>query len=330
RGLSLAVAHGEHVVIVGPSGSGKTSLLRAIAGLTSGCAGSVWVDGRSVTAEPPERRRVVYLHQTPVLFPHLSVFENVAFPLRVRGMSRGAANARVDEALAAVRLGDLAGRRPRTLSGGQAHRVALARAVVADPAVLLLDEPLTGLDPELRRDVRAGILEMAARARAAVVVVSHDLEEAGLLADRVAVLSDGGIGQIGTPRDVFARPATAAIARFLGIANWFRGQIRDEKVTCVFGEFCSPADDAAVGPVAIACGTDALRIDRASAVSGIVQSRHFGVDRATVTVRIGSTELSVRVDPRCVPEAGESVGVVADFARLLVYPAGPEGSDSPA
>src|SRR5690606_30111735 len=179
--VSLTVGAGERVVLVGASGAGKTSLLRAIAGLAPLAGGTVSIGGVPAAALPPERRDAVYLHQSPLLFPHMTVHDNVAFPLRVRGMAAAERSRRTLEVLEAVRLGGFGSRMPHTLSGGQRHRVALARAVAARPRVLLLDEPLTGLDPALREDVREAVLSVHREYRPALLIVTHDLDEAALI-----------------------------------------------------------------------------------------------------------------------------------------------------
>lgn len=216
QNVSLRVARGERVIIVGPSGAGKTSLLRAIAGLTDITHGSVVIAARDVTSLPPEQRGAVYMHQTPLLFPHLNIFENVAFPLRVRGIAKGEVSDRVHDALAKVQLDAFATRAPHTLSGGQQHRAALARAVVGRPELLLLDEPFTSLDPSLRDDVRDALVALQEEFRLSVLLVTHDIDEASRLADRIGVLDDGGILQMGTPAEVFEAPSTTAIAVALG------------------------------------------------------------------------------------------------------------------
>ncbi|TVP45867.1 MAG: ABC transporter ATP-binding protein [Gemmatimonadales bacterium] len=218
-GIDLEVQAGERLVLVGASGEGKTTLLRAVAGIAPLARGRIEVGGADVTHAPPERRGAVYLHQAPVLFPHLSVEENVAFPLRIRGVSRAEIRERVHEVLRSVQLEELGSRGPAALSGGQRHRVALARAVVARPTLLLLDEPLSSLDPRLRHEVRDAIVRLQERYRPGIVLVTHDLEEAGLLGHRIGIVMDGGIAQLATPAELFRAPASLAVARFLGYRN---------------------------------------------------------------------------------------------------------------
>ena len=236
-GVTLEVAAGERLVLVGASGAGKTTLLRAVAGLVPIDEGSIEIGGKDVTRLPPEGRGAVYLHQTPVLFPHLTVEENVAFPLRIRGVPRGEARKRVHEVLDAVRLAELGHRPSGALSGGQRHRVALARAVVARPSLLLLDEPLSSLDPGLRHEIRDVIVHLQAQSQAhgpaqsqahgpaqgqaGLLLVTHDLEEAGLLGHRVGIVMGGGLAQLAPPEAIFRAPATLEVARFLGYRNEF-------------------------------------------------------------------------------------------------------------
>lgn len=224
RDLSLEVAPGERLVLVGASGVGKSTLLRAVAGLHPVSAGTVEIGGRRVagpgaTPVPPQARGAVYLHQVPLLFPHLSVLENVAFPLRVRGVGRSEREARARELLDAVRLQGLVGRSPDTLSGGQRHRVALARAVAARPPLLLLDEPLSSLDPSLRHEVREAIVALQERSGAGLLLVTHDLDEAGTLAHRIGILVPGHLAQLDPPARLFAEPASLEVSRFLGYRN---------------------------------------------------------------------------------------------------------------
>ncbi|WP_216328847.1 ABC transporter ATP-binding protein [Deinococcus aestuarii] len=217
--VSLTVGVGETVALLGPSGCGKSTALRCVAGLERPDAGRVEVGGRDVTNLPPEARHVGLVFQDYALFPHLRVLGNVAYGPRMRGAGRSEAEGRAREALALVGLGDLAGRRFTELSGGQAQRVALARAVATGSPLLLLDEPLSNLDEQLRARLRADLRDLFRRLRAGVLLVTHDQREALAVADRVAVMRAGKLVQVGPSAEVFARPATAWVAAFLGHAN---------------------------------------------------------------------------------------------------------------
>lgn len=225
--ISLRVARGERVVLLGPSGEGKTSLLRAIAGLTPISGGRIRVGELDVTQLSAESRGTVYLHQTPVLFPHLSVEANVGFPLTIRGTPATERSRMVRTLLERLHLFELAKRAPHTLSGGQKHRVALARALAAKPNVLLLDEPLSALDPVLRRDVRDAIREAHADSEAGLLLVTHDLDDATSLGDRIAIMLERTIAQVGLAENLFAAPASVGVMRFLGLHQEFEGALRD-------------------------------------------------------------------------------------------------------
>jgi sulfate transport system ATP-binding protein len=207
------------VSLLGPSGCGKTTLLRVLAGLESVDAGTVLFDGVDVTTTPPAARLVGLVFQHYALFEHMTVFENVAFGLRVRGASSERVRARVRELLERVRLEGFAGRLPSQLSGGQRQRVALARALAAEPKILLLDEPFGALDARVRQELRAWLRRLHDETHVTTVLVTHDREDAFEVADRVAVMNAGSIEQIGPPAEVFRRPASAWVMRFLGDVN---------------------------------------------------------------------------------------------------------------
>jgi ABC-type Fe3+/spermidine/putrescine transport system ATPase subunit len=220
HGVSLTIERGQFVALLGPSGCGKTTLLRIIAGLESVTAGSVHLAGRDVTRLPPEKRNIAMMFQSYALLPHLSVAENVRFPLRMRHIgTRAEQDAKVAAALDLVQLGPLAGRMPRQLSGGQQQRVALARAVVSDPDVLLLDEPLSNLDARLREDMQVELLQLHRRLGITTIFVTHDQEEALSLADTVVLMRGGRIEQQAAPAEIYAKPATAFASTFIGSAN---------------------------------------------------------------------------------------------------------------
>ncbi|HWU16511.1 MAG TPA: ABC transporter ATP-binding protein [Devosia sp.] len=226
HGISLDIASGEFISLLGASGCGKTTLLRIVAGLESVTAGAVEIDGRDVTGLPPEKRDIAMMFQSYALLPHLSVAENVRFPLRMRGIGNREQQAeQVKAALETVQLGHLAERKPRQLSGGQQQRVALARAIVSKPKVLLLDEPLSNLDARLREDMQVELIEIHQRLGLTTIFVTHDQEEALSLSDRVVLLNGGRIEQVGTPAQIYGQPATSFASNFIGSANLLPAEI---------------------------------------------------------------------------------------------------------
>ena len=221
--VSLEVGAGEFVSILGPSGSGKTSLLTMIAGFEQPSAGRIVIGGRDVTMLAANRRNIGMVFQRYALFPHMTIGENVAFPLKMRKVERSARERRVAETLEMVQLGALAGRYPHQLSGGQQQRVALARAIVFEPPVLLMDEPLGALDKKLREAMQIEIKELQQRLGATVIYVTHDQEEALTMSDRVAVMAGGDIVQVGSPTELYGRPGSAFVADFIGRMSFAEG-----------------------------------------------------------------------------------------------------------
>ena len=224
--VSLKIHRGEFFALLGPSGCGKTTLLRLIAGFEEPSAGAIHIHGSDVTHVPPHRRPVNMVFQHYALFPHLTVEENVGFGLRYQPLARAAHAARVAEALALVRLESYEKRRPEQLSGGQRQRVALARALILEPQVLLLDEPLAALDPNLRKEVQVELKSLQRTLGITFVFVTHDREEALAMSDRIAVMNSGRVEQVGSPAGVFEAPETELVARFLGAVNVFTAEVR--------------------------------------------------------------------------------------------------------
>ncbi|MBM2576299.1 ABC transporter ATP-binding protein [Jannaschia sp. Os4] len=216
KGVDLAVQPGEFCVFVGPSGCGKSTLLRMIAGLEETSRGQILVEGRDATAEPPSRRGLAMVFQSYALYPHLSVRENVGFPLRAAGLPKEEIARRVDEAARALRLEELLDRRPKDLSGGQRQRVAIGRSIVREPVAFLFDEPLSNLDAALRVEMRYEIAKLHRQLGTAMIYVTHDQIEAMTLADRIVVLEAGRIAQVGTPRELYANPRSLFVAQFIG------------------------------------------------------------------------------------------------------------------
>ena len=227
--LSLDVKNGEFLTILGPSGCGKTTILRLIAGFETPSAGDVFIAGQRVNDTPPNRRRVNTVFQSYALFPHMTVAQNVAFGLQMARAPKAELEARVAEALRMVGLENLAGRRPRHLSGGQQQRVAIARAVVNRPLVLLLDEPLSALDVQLRKQMRSELKHLQRKLGITFIFVTHDQEEAFAMSDRVVVMSEGRIEQIGAPAEVYEEPVNLYVARFVGETNILDGRVQERE-----------------------------------------------------------------------------------------------------
>src|SRR5262245_8095930 len=221
-GISLEVAEKEFLTILGESGSGKTTLLRLIAGFESPDGGEIWMDCERLDALPPYKRRVNTVFQQYALFPHLSVFENVAYGLRVRRLKKDEVASRVEGALAMVKMTTFAASAPAKLSGGQQQRVALARALVNRPRLLLLDEPLSALDANLRKQMQSELQSLQREVGVSFIFVTHDQQEAMALSDRIALLHGGKLEQVATPREIYQRPATPYAASFVGQTNLLR------------------------------------------------------------------------------------------------------------
>ena len=221
--MNLKAAEGEMIALLGGSGCGKTTTLRMIAGFTEPTAGQILVDGENVSTIPPYRRNIGIFFQNYALFPHMTVFENVAFGLKLQKLPKNEIRERVEHMLALVKLTGMDKRYPRQLSGGQQQRVALARALVTRPSILLLDEPLSNLDAKLRVEMQVEIKRIQKELGITTIIVTHDHEEAVSLADRVIVMNAGHILQIGKPQEVFDRPASPFIADFMGFSTFLHG-----------------------------------------------------------------------------------------------------------
>jgi spermidine/putrescine ABC transporter ATP-binding subunit len=232
RDISLDVAEGEFLTILGESGSGKTTLLRIIAGFESASAGEIWMSEERLDSQPPYRRRVNTVFQNYALFPHLTVEQNVAYGLRVAKRPAAEIASRVAEALAKVKMSQHAKSKPSKISGGQQQRVALARALVNRPRLLLLDEPLSALDANLRRQMQVELKSLQREVGISFIFVTHDQEEAMVMSDRIALLRSGELEQVATPREIYARPATSYVAQFIGQTNLLRGEVKAGVALC--------------------------------------------------------------------------------------------------
>jgi spermidine/putrescine transport system ATP-binding protein len=252
--VSLGVTGGEFLTLLGPSGCGKTTLLRMIAGFEVPDEGRVMLGGRDVTAVPPFKRDVTTVFQQYALFPHMNVFENVAFGLKQKRVARDRVEARVNEALEMVKLRGLDKRHPSELSGGQQQRVALARALVLHPRVLLLDEPLAALDQKLRKQMQVELKSLQQSVGISFVYVTHDQEEALAMSDRIVVMNAGRIEQIGRAEEIYERPQTEFVASFIGVSNIIKGIVTGKRNTYSIielgdGEIEAPSSDAKIGDV---------------------------------------------------------------------------------
>jgi spermidine/putrescine transport system ATP-binding protein len=299
--IDASIEAGEFFSLLGPSGCGKTTTLRMIAGFVRPTAGEILLDGVDVAQVPPHRRNVHTVFQNYALFPHLNVFDNVAFGLRRQKVARADVRRRVEESLELVELGGYAGRRPQQLSGGQQQRVALARALVLRPAVLLLDEPLGALDAKIRKQLRLELKALQEEVGITFVFVTHDQEEALSMSDRVAVMSAGRIEQIGTPADVYENPGTVFVADFLGVSNLMDANAEAdpahlEHCTVSVGDFRLRAgcgDLTASGPVKIVARPERVRLlehgdQRGNCLPGMVERTVYVGASLQVMVRLAT------------------------------------------
>jgi spermidine/putrescine ABC transporter ATP-binding subunit len=272
-GIDLAVDEGEFVTLLGPSGCGKTTTLGLIAGFFPPTAGEIYLKGKAVSDLPSFRRDIGVVFQDYALFPHMTAAQNVAFGLRMRKVASTEMADRVKNALDLVKLAGLGERRPLQLSGGQRQRVALARALVINPAVLLLDEPLSNLDLKLREEMRVEIVAIQRRLGITTVFVTHDQGEALVMSDRIAVMNAGRIEQVGDPADIYERPATRFVAEFIGRMNLFAGMVTPERGVRLAGGAVLPIevskDIAGGGSVHVAVRPERARLAREATSSGL-------------------------------------------------------------
>ena len=340
KGLDLEIRDKEFVVLLGPSGCGKSTTLNMIAGLEEVTEGELWFDDQIVNALPPHRRDVAMVFQSYALYPHKSVYENIAFGLRMRNVASGEIDHRVRDAAAKLEIGHLLNRRPSQLSGGQRQRVALGRAIVRQPSVFLMDEPLSNLDATLRISMRAEIKHLHTAMRTTFVYVTHDQAEALTLADRIVVMHDGVIQQIGTPDEIYEHPRNTFVASFLGnpAINYLAGAIESADGSPAFRR----GDMRIILPPSVAARlTDhgsrdvmlGIRPEDVLAhglgaggptLTGVVDSvLPVGSDRF-LGLKVEGCDVFVRVDKQTLHREGESVtlGLVAERLHLFDKPNG--------
>lgn len=326
--LNLDIYPGEFLTLLGPSGCGKTTTLRMIAGLESVTEGRVWLEGRDITGLPPEKRPLNTVFQSYALFPHMNVFQNIAYGLKVRGIKKPEQKQRVEEALRLVRLSGYEKRMPAQLSGGQRQRVAIARAAVLRPKVLLLDEPLGALDLKLRRQMQQELKDIQRRLGIAFVYITHDQEEALNMSDRIAIMHEGRFEQIGTPEEIYERPATRFAAGFIGQTNLLEAKVVSADADGVVLEYAGtrlparrPDFDVQAGDtVALSLRTERVGFARTPlggcALPATLKSRHYagGSMRAVLTLDDGREVLA-----QC-PSADRAQGEIGERVLLSWNP----------
>jgi iron(III) transport system ATP-binding protein len=334
-GIDLVVAEGEFLVLLGPSGCGKTTTLRCIAGLEDITGGRILIDGKLVSTAgrttPPEQRQMGMVFQSYAVWPHMSVTENLAFGLRLQKLSQAEIDRRVAEALDLVGLGDFARRGIHELSGGQQQRVALARAVVLRPRVLLFDEPLSNLDAQLREHMRFELRQLQQRLGITAIYVTHDQQEAMVVADRVVLMNKGSIEQIGTPRQIYRRPETLFAAGFIGLANTLAGTVIEASETTTVklanGTFFVGNQSGfeigeqvriVVRPEEIHVGTE--DISGPNQYRGIVAGCVFLGNISDLTVNIGETLYRAQISPARDWEVGSEVTLSIDPDGVTMIP----------
>ena len=316
--VSLDIRENEFFALLGPSGCGKTTLLRMLAGFESPGAGRILLEGRDISPLPPEKRPLNLMFQSYALFPHMTVRQNLSYGLEMERLGKGEIRRRVDETMAMTDLTGFADRKPDQLSGGQKQRVALARALVKRPKVLLLDEPLGALDKKLRERMQLELKRMQHEAGITFIIVTHDQEEALVMADRMAILKDGRLLQVGAPEDVYERPADRFVANFIGVMNFIDGAVAADGVFEAEGLRLAVVDATpgpatlAVRPENIALGSPGERL-----AGTIADIAYHGLDRV-LHVRTAATDALMQVR---VPASGAGEWRIGDALSLKIDPA---------
>ena len=346
KGIDLEIDDEEFVVLVGPSGCGKSTTLRMIAGLEEITSGTISIGGRVVNEVLPKDRDIAMVFQNYALYPHMTVYENMAFGLKLRKHPKAEIDARVREAAAMLGLGDCLGRRPKALSGGQRQRVALGRAIVRKPKVFLFDEPLSNLDAKMRVSTRTEISKLHARLGATMIYVTHDQVEAMTMGDRICVMKDGLVMQVATPLELYNNPANLFVAGFIGSPpmNFFRGAVRRDGGSALFvednpgrplsivleGALAGKGADAAGRPVILGIRPEAIR-DTPGAGADAGRTAEVKVEvseplgpETLLYLDTGATSFVARVGPMDRFEAGRKVTVAFDLARAHLFDAATE------
>ena len=298
REFNATFRDGEFITLLGPSGCGKTTMLRIIAGFEKPTAGEVFIDGTLVsggkTFIPPEKRNIGMVFQSYAVWPHMNVFDNVAYPLSIRHVPKAEIKTSVERVLGIVHLSRYAERFPNQLSGGQQQRVALARALVAEPKLLLLDEPLSNLDAKLRESMRFEIKEIQRKLGITVVYVTHDQTEAMAMSDRIFLINRGEIQQCGTPQEIYNSPVNQFVADFLGKVDFFKGEAKDGRIVFpAMGGQSIPYDGPRTGKIDVAIRPENLFFAEDGVLHGVLETQYYLGDVDDCRVRVGETLVRV-------------------------------------
>ena len=333
HGVDLEVGDGEFVVLVGPSGCGKSTTLRMIAGLESISAGKLWIGDRLVNGVSPKDRDIAMVFQSYALYPHMSVFENMAFALKLRRLPKGEIDARVRAAAEILGITAILDRTPKQLSGGQRQRVAVGRAIVRQPQVFLFDEPLSNLDAKLRVQTRREITKLHRELKATMIYVTHDQVEAMTMGDRIVVLSEGRVQQIDTPLDLYAYPANRFVAGFIGSPsmNFIEGRVTEAGFTGRGEAFTIPLTAAQSALVRNQAGREVVLGVRPEDI-GVARGGGTGVsvrleavepmgNEVFLYAKAGEHDLTARVEPQPLPEAGQEIALKLDLGKLHFFDA---------
>ena len=320
---SLEIRDREFIVLLGPSGCGKTTTMRMIAGLETPTEGEVWIGERMVNDDLPKDRDVAMVFQNYGLYPHMSIFDNIAYPLKVRGVAKADIAPRVGRAAEQVELSRFLARRPKELSGGQRQRVALARAIVRTPKVFLMDEPLSNLDAKLRVTMRAELKHLSRELRITTIYVTHDQIEAMTLADRVAVMKNGVIQQLGTPDEIYNDPANLFVAGFIGspAMNLIEGSIRDGRFVTTGGTRLAPVDAGDRPNVILGVRADDMRVSAEG--DGGIDVRIYAFENTgeatLLTVQWGRQRVIAKGDRHLRKDQGDMVSISLDPNHLYLF-----------
>ena len=317
---------GEFVTLLGPSGCGKTTLLRMIAGFEIPTTGEIWIDDRlvsgGITFLPPEKRDIGMVFQSYAVWPHMNVFDNVAYPLQIKHVSRSEIKTRVSRMLEIVHLSQYADRLPNQLSGGQQQRIALARALVAEPKVLLLDEPLSNLDAKLRESMRFEIKDITQSLGISVVYVTHDQTEAMAMSDRIFLINNGLIQQSGTPDEIYNHPANPFVADFLGKVDFFKGTASDSRIRLSeWDAELSYPENTLSGAVEVAVRPENIRISHQGGMfTGTIERMYYLGDETDYRVKVGKATVRVIDDGYSHREFSTGDTVTLDVREFIVFP----------